>query len=56
MIRLIIFRLQKTNKCVTSKDGKATEYAKYGKSSKCIEDEKGNGLGMGSKANFVYLG
>jgi len=51
-----IFAIQKINKCVTSKDGKATDYAKYGKSSNCIEDVNGNGVGGDSKTIFVYSG
>ncbi|XP_078357149.1 prostatic acid phosphatase-like isoform X2 [Oculina patagonica] len=51
-----IFAIQKINKCVTSEDGKAVMFAKYGKSSDCIEDDDGNGVGKSSKTIFVYSG
>lgn len=38
------------------KDGKIMDYVKYGKLLNCVEDDNGNGVGMGSKVNFVYLG
>ena len=41
---------------MTSEDGKAVIFAKHGKSSDCIEDDDGNGVGKNSKTNFVYSG
>jgi len=51
-----IFAIQKINKCVTTKDGKTANFAKHGISSKYIVDDNGTGVGMDSKANFVYSG
>jgi len=41
---------------VTTKDGKTANFAKHGISSKYIVDDNGTGVGMDSKANFVYSG
>ncbi|KAJ7383673.1 hypothetical protein OS493_026859, partial [Desmophyllum pertusum] len=49
-----MFAIQKTNRCVTSADGKAVDFAKYGTSKHCIEDDHGHGVGKNNKANFVY--
>ena len=51
-----VFYLQNINKCMTSADGKAVDFAKFGKSSKCIEENDGHGVGKDSRTNFVYSG
>jgi len=51
-----IFAIENVNKCVTTEDGKAMDFKKYGKSLHgCIIDDHGHGLGKrGRSANFVY--
>ncbi|KAL9967398.1 hypothetical protein ACROYT_G025615 [Oculina patagonica] len=44
---------QGVNKCVTSSDGKLTDFKKYGGSSRCKTYDQGLGVGM-RRANFVY--
>jgi len=49
-----IFTIRGVNRCYTSKNGKLVDFKKYGTSSKCKTDERGHGVGMNAKTNFVY--
>ncbi|KAJ7386815.1 hypothetical protein OS493_006845 [Desmophyllum pertusum] len=50
-----IFAIRGVSRCVTSKDGKAVDFKKYGASPYCKTDDQGHGVGIKrGRSNFVY--